>query len=282
MTPRDCLFRRVSLWAVAAISAAAFACAPSYKREQIGDAVREIAADSYKLIVGTRMVGDTLAVHLEHEGILQQTGGQVGLAPGSEQILGDVIESIHRVVLSADQPLQFYVILASDAKIPGVALMIVRYLDDVRRVNASMIPPTEFMNRTIFDLKFLNSPGVNFSQLDLSDIHLEEFLSWQLAKRLQIQLAEQVESFGPMTAEVGQCAGEFRDGQFTFTLNVMPTIDQPLSEAFIQQIFSDASTLIADVLEGYRFQRFDSVKLTHPPTGRSLQLPRTKLITPLR
>ena len=262
----------------AVLCAALAACAPTYKRTQIADAVREICADSYKLVVSTKLVGETLAVHLEHEGILQQSGAAVVLAPNAEKTLGDLIEAIHRVVLSTDNPVKFYVILTSDAKIPGVALMLVRYLDDVRRVNANAIAPTEFFSRTILDLKFVNSPRVNFSQIDLTDIHLEEFLSWQLAKRLQALLAEQVETLGPVSAEVGQCAGEFHDGQFTFTLNVMPTLDQPLSEEFLQAVFTNASDLIATVLSDYKFKNFESIKLMHPPTGRSLLVPKASLL----
>lgn len=271
---------------IGALALAVFAsssCAPSYRPDQVITSLQEICAHDYKLTVTAKQVGRTLAVHLHHDGILQQTGNQVGLTDNAQEILGNLIEAIHRVVLSSDASINFYLVLVSDSTIPGAYLTILRYLEDVRRANANMLPPTEFFHRTIFDLKFVGGGAVGLEQFDVSDITLEEFLSWQLARRIHTHLTEQLAEHG-MTAEVGQCSGEFQNREFAFTVTVAPpTIgtqapgEQLIDEELIQQVFQDTTSVIAQVLTDYQFNRFDSVRIVHMPTGRSLNLPRTRL-----
>lgn len=274
--------RRVWL-CVAAAAAVAGGCSPSYRQDQVLTSLQTICAHDYKLKVTAKQVGQTLAVHLHHDGILQQTGNQVGLTDTAQEILGNLIEAIHRVVLSSDAPIRFYLVLVSDSTIPGVYLTILRYMEDVRRANANMLPPTEFFHRTIFDLKFVGGAALGLEQFNVSDITLEEFLSWQLARRIHTHLTEQLAQHG-MAAEVGQCSGEFQNGEFAFTVTVAPPLaaaqpsQEPLiDESLIQQVFQDTTGVIAQVLSDYQFNRFDAVRIVHMPTGRSLHLPKTRL-----
>lgn len=251
-------------------------CSPSYRHDQLLQSLKTICATDYRLAISAKQIGQTLAVHLHHDGILQQQGSQIGLSEGALEVLGNLFEAIHRVILSSDATIRFYLVLVSDAGIPGMYLTIIRYMEDVRQANVNILPPTEFFHRTIFDLKFVGAPTAGLEQLALDDIQLEQFLSWQLARRIPIRLAEQLQRRG-LPAEVGQCSGEFRDGEFAFTLTVTPTADERLDEALIQQVFQDAASVIAQVLSGYRFNRFEAVRLIHLPTGRSLLLPKTRL-----
>jgi len=109
-----------------------------------------------------------------------------------------------------------------------------------------------------------------------SDIHLEDFLSWQLARRIQHVLTDAFQSSNAI--QVGQCDGVFERGEFAFTLNILPTQGVPaLDEATMRQIFQTSTSLIAKVLSSYKFQSFDSVRLIHPLTGRNLVLPKSHL-----
>ncbi len=271
---------RVRLWSLVCFLTVALSlggCSPSYRKERLVETIQQICQTEYHFTVSARQVGQTLAVHLHHSGILQLVANQIGLAPTANELLGNVIEVIHRVVLSSDAPIQFYLVLISDPAVPGAYLTMVRYLEDVRRANVSALTPTEFFSRTIFDLKYVGIPGISLDQVVLNDIRLEQFLSWQLAKRIQVRLAEKLEGQGLSSAEVGPCLGEFRNGEFAFTLNVTPSPNHPLDDALIQEIFQDATNEIAHVLSDYRFDRFDAVRLTHPLTGRNLILPKTRL-----
>jgi len=253
------------------------ACSPSYRQDQLVQALTTICVTDYHLSVSARQVGQTLTVHLHHDGILQQQGTQIGLAESANEVLGNILEAIHRVILSSDARLNFYVVLVSDATVPGAYLTIIRYVEDVRRANANMLPPTEFFHRTIFDLKFVSGPTLGLDQLSLDDIQLEQFLSWQLARRIHTHLTDQLQRHG-IPVDVGPCSGEFRNSEFAFTLNVAPTPGQAgLDDALIQQVFQDATSVIAQVLSDYQFKRFERVRLIHLPTGRSLLLPKTRL-----
>lgn len=270
--------RAITLTACAALLGAALSagCSPSYRGQDLEASIRKICADEHHFDVSVKRVGGTLAIYLHKDGVLTQDGGQVTLAPSAYRILGQLLEAVHRVILSSDVEVKFYVALFSDPAVPGIYLTLVRYLDDVRRVNASIIPPTEFFSRTVLDLKNVGVTNFTLDQLALSDITLEQFLSWQLAKRLQGKLSEQLLK-DDVPAEVGPCLGEFKNGEFAFVLNVTPKGDAAASEKTVQTIFHEAATVIAQVFSGYRFDRYQAVRLIHPSTGRSLLLPKTRL-----
>jgi hypothetical protein len=209
--------------------------------------------------------------------VLQQSEQQIGLTEDANKVLGDLIEAVHRVVLSSDAPIQFYIVLVSDPAVPGVYLTLVRYVEDVRKAHANVIPPTELFSRTLLDLKFVGLPAMTLDQLVLNDIQLEQFLSWQLAKRIQSRIAETLQADGMTNVEMGQFGGEFSNGEFAFTLNVTPKAGAQLDSQLLLQIFEEATGLVAQVLQQYRFQDFQAVRLIHPSTGRSLLLPKTRL-----
>jgi hypothetical protein len=129
----------------------------------------------------------------------------------------------------------------------------------------------------VLDLKYVNLPGLTLDQVVIQDIQLGQFLSWQLAKRIQARLAEQLQARGMSSAEMGQCVGEYKSGEFAFTLNVVQPPDLRLDDALISQIFQDAAGVVAQVLSDYRFETFEAIRLIHPATGRSVFLPKTRL-----
>lgn len=251
-------------------------CSPSYRRDQLVESITSICAEDYQFQVQIKQVGGTLAIYLHKEGILKQDGAQVTLAPDANRIVGQLLEAVHRVILSSDADTKFYVALFSDPKVPGIYLTLVRYLDDVRRVNASIIPPTEFFSRTVLDLKNVGITNFTLDQLVLSDITLEQFLSWQLAKRIQAKLNEALQQ-DHLPAEVGPCLGEFKNGEFAFVVNVTPKGDNASTETVVQKVFAASASVIAQVLSGYQFDQYQAVRLINPPTGRTLLLPKTRL-----
>ncbi|MBI4354292.1 MAG: hypothetical protein HY595_03545 [Candidatus Omnitrophica bacterium] len=250
---------------------------PSYRMEQTPEAIQQICTKDYRLQVSAKRIGQTVAVHLQHGGVLEQQDGQIRLAASANEVLGNAIEAIHRVLLSSDNPNGFYLLLVSDPSIPGIYLMMVRYLDDVKRVHTSSITPTEFFSRTILQLQPANPSLTSLNQIALHDITLEQFLSWQLSKRLQDRLTEHTQREGLSQVSVGPCVGEFKNGEFAFTLNVVPETGGTLPPEVVDQVFQEATTLIAKVLSDYRFNQFQAIRLIHPTTGRNLLLPKQQL-----
>ena len=247
---------------------------PTYPKERVEDGLRALCAGEH-LNASVRFVDHTVAVQVRYPNSLVQRGNQIGIGPQFDEAARKAIQSIHRVVLSTNADVRFYVVLISDPKTPGASLTMVRYLDDVRRANANMLDTPEMYARTVFELNASGPQPLTLEQYVPRDIRLEEFLSWQLARRIQAALAETLQASS--AAMVGRCGGEFANGEFVFTLNVAPTTERGLDEATMQQVFQTSSSVIAKVLSSYKFASFSLVRLIHPPTGRNLVLPKTRL-----
>jgi len=247
---------------------------PTYHKEQLAQSLQALLVDE-QLEATVRFLDHTLAVQVASPGALTQREGQLGIGPAFDETTRKVITAIQRVLLSTDAEVRFYVLLLSDPKTPGAYFTMVRYLDDVRRANALMLNTPEIFARTVFELNFLGSQPVTIEQYVPRDIQMEEFLSWQLARRIQVSLTNELQGSG--IATVGRCGGQFQQGEFAFTLDVAPPQGGVLEESTIQKAFLTSTSVIAKVLSSYQFEHFDTVRLTHAGTGRSLLLPKTRL-----
>ena len=246
---------------------------PTYPREHVEDGLRQLCAEE-GLNASVRFIDHTVAVQISYPNSLLQHDNQIGTGPGFEEAARKAIQSIHRVVLSTNADIRFYVVLISDPNTPGAYLTIVRYLDDIRRANANMLDTPEMYARTVFELNVSGPQPLTLEQFVPRDIKLEEFLSWQLSRRIQAALTETLQ---PGQTAVGRCGGEFADGEFVFTLNVAPTTEKALDEATMRQVFQTSTNVIAKVLSSYKFDAFNVIRLIHPITGRNLVLPKTRL-----
>jgi hypothetical protein len=249
---------------------------PTYPKAALADSLQRILSKD-RLEASVHYIDHTLGVQLSYPDVLEEVDGQLGIGPGFEEAARKVLMAIHRVLLSTDADVRFYVVLLSEPDVPGAYLTIVRYMDDIRRAYANMLDSPEMFARTIYDFNFLGgSPPVTIQQYVPRDIRLEEFLSWQLARRIQSALSEALESSG--SVHVGRCGGRFQDGEFVFTLDVSPvTPEGQVDEATIGRAFEASTQVIANVLSSYRFESFDAIRLIHPLTGKSLVLPKTRL-----
>lgn len=248
---------------------------PTYPKAHVADALKQLLVDDGLPNASVRFIEHTIAVQTDYPGALVQDGGQVNIGPHFDDATRKILTALHRVLLSSDADIQFYVMLLSDQAAPGVYLTMVRYMDDVKRANANMIDTPEMFARTIFELNVVGSNPVTLEQYVPRDIRFEEFLSWQLARRIQQQLTEQMEQTG--LAHVGRCGGAFENGEFDFTLDVAPAGKEALNDATMRQVFETSTNVIAKVLSSYHFNSFNAVRLIHPPTGRNLVLPKSRL-----
>lgn len=260
---------------IGVLVAAGCSSGPTYPRDRLVDGLQAVLHEDGVTNATVRLLDHTLAVQVEYPGALLQQGEDIGLGPNFDDAARIVTGGIHRVLLSTDAQVDFYVILLSDPQAPGAYLTIVRYFDDIRRANVNMLDITEILSRTIFELNLVGTEQpLTLDQYIPRDIELPEFLSWQLARRIQRELAEELQL---SDVAVGRCGGEFHDGEFAFTLNVVPAENEAIDEETIRKVFQSATQTVAQVLSSYEFESFESVRLIHPGTGRNLVLPRTNL-----
>lgn len=246
----------------------------TYTKDRLVESLQELLT-SEQLHGSVRFVDHTLAVYVEYPGTLAQTDGQIDIGPGFAEVSRKVTQSLHRVLLSSDAPVQFYVVLLADPAVKGAYLTIVRYVDDIRRANANMLDTPEMLARTVFDLNVVEAGPLTLEQYVPRDIQMEEFLSWQLSRRIQATLIDALQNAG--LAQVGRCGAEFHNGEFAFTLNVVPAGEKALDEASVREAFQASTTLIANVLSSYQFRSFESVRLILPAMGRNIVVPKTSL-----
>lgn len=247
--------------------------APTYPRHKVVDGLQAIL-QADQLHATVTFTDHTLGVQVYQPDMLVQAEGQVGMGPAFDETVGDLVQAIHRVVLSSDADIRFYAVVIGDPALPGLFVHLVRYIDDIRRANASMIGPEELFARTVLELQAVEPPTA--APQPIREIRFEEFLSWQAAKRIQQTLIQEMELSGQVL--VGRCVGQFTDGEFAFTLNVNPSNgEKPLDDMTLQQVFQTSTGVVTQVLANYRFHNFNAVRLIHPMTGRHMLLPKARL-----
>ena len=247
---------------------------PTYPKAHLTESLQALMTQG-GVDTSVHFVNHTLGVHLTYLGALEQSETQISIGPEFDEAIRKTLTPMHRVLLSTDAEIDFYVLLVSDPQAPNAYLTIVRHVEDVRRANVNIIDTTEMFARTVYDFNYMPAQPISIEQYVSRDIQLEEFLSWQLAKRIQSTLTNDLQI--SEAAAVGRCTGRFQDGEFVFTLDVSPVAEGPLDEPTIQQMFQASTGVVAKVLSSYEFESFNTVRLIHSLTGRHLVLPRTRL-----
>ena len=149
------------------------ACEHSYPEGKIQHSLQEICRKEYGIDhVEIKIVGKTIGVYLPLEKIFSTdfeevlAGGKVKdissllqISPETLDKVEDVLFSTSRVVLSTDKPLDFYVLKATDTKITGISLILIGYIQDIKRVRFWDISRSEYRKRVYHDLK-VNYPVI--------------------------------------------------------------------------------------------------------------------------
>lgn len=148
-------------------------CEHSYPEEKIHHHLQEICLKEYGIErVDIKIVGKTMGVYLPLQklfstdieeilasGRVQDMASLLQLSPEALDQVEDVLFSTSRVILSTEKPLDFYVLKATDTESTGITLMLVGYVQDIKRVRFWDIPRSEYRKRVFHDLR-VNYPVI--------------------------------------------------------------------------------------------------------------------------
>lgn len=282
----------------AAILAAAVmllpACVPTYPREKLPEAVKEVCKLEYDMDVDVTVVGNTVGIYYPMEGLLD---AGLGISSEAWDVISNLILVASRVVLSTDADIKFYCVITQDARLPELQVVIIKYVGDVKHSMYRNISRSESFKRTLFSInltpqaekersvekvfaklgvddeakqsvmeEFFRSPPAKLSGIGywrdrfyLKSITMEEFLAVQIANRVKLDFRGEKgleKIFDYKTAE----------GSFTSTEGVRSFLlkfkiadqgaDAELTNRRVKKI-QEIMRIVNEVIFGYKYREFD-------------------------
>ena len=290
------------------------ACGPTYPKEMLDRAVIQLCKEEYDIDVKVKLAGSTIAVYIPIENFL---GEGLAISKDAMEKINDVVLSISRVTMSTDAPIQFYIVIAQDPILPELEIVIIRYVQDIKKLHYSQISRGEFFNRAIIEMKMtpqaqkekilktifeqlhveqteelvnefltgdvntIGDIGYWNNEFFIKDIRIEEFLAVQIVNRIKQKFEKEKELLsryklnsikGRFVRTMERCSFEFNmsvasSGKSTLFLN-----DNELNE-----IFEITLEKVAHVLDGYKFEDFDTIGITDDTSGGRLILEKEEL-----
>ena len=125
-------------------------CGVTYPKEGIRESIVKICKNEYKVDVKAETIGKTIVIYLPLEDLMDFTFSIT--KPASEKI-NDVILSVARVALSTDADYNFYCVIAHDIRIPEIQIIIIKSVEDVKRLLLNDISRGEYSKRILIDLR---------------------------------------------------------------------------------------------------------------------------------
>jgi hypothetical protein len=201
---------------------------PTYPREKLPEAVKEILKIEYGMDVDVAVAGTTVGIYHPMKGLLDIS---LGISESAWDQISNLILVASRVVLSTDADIKFYCVITQDERLPEMQIVIIKYVDDVKRGMYRNIGRSESFKRTLFSLNLtpqarkersveqvfdkmglqedsrenvlneffraapskLSDVGYWRGHFYLKDISLQEFLAAQIANRIKIDFREDEE-----------------------------------------------------------------------------------------
>jgi len=197
----------------------------TYPKETLREAIIKLCAEEYNVDIDVSITGNTLAIYLP---LMNLFDINLRLSEGAQEKVQDVLLGVSRVTLSTDADIKFYCIITQDVRIPEIQLVIIKYVDDIKRAFYRDISRGEYFKRTLIDMNenpqakkekavmevfekmeledelknkvlddfFRSTPsslsGIGYwnEKFYIKDITFEEFLAEQMANRIKISFGE--------------------------------------------------------------------------------------------
>jgi len=123
-------------------------CGPTYPKEDLKESIIKVCKKEYKLDVKVELAGKTVAIYCALQDLWDLT---FAMTKKASEELNDVILSVSRVTLSTDASVEYYVVIAHDARLPEIQIIIVKRVEDVKRFMLNDISRGEFSKRMLID-----------------------------------------------------------------------------------------------------------------------------------
>jgi len=196
-------------------------CEPSFPKEKLPEAVKFVCKDEYDMDVDVTVKGRTMGIYYPMEGLLD---AGLGISSEAWDTISNLLLIASRVVLSTDADIKFYCVIAQDARLPELQVVIIKYVEDVKLGMYRNISRGESFKRTLFTINLtpqakkersiekifdnfsvgektrqgvmddffrsaptrLSDTGYWRGKFYLKDVTMEEFLAAQIANRVKL------------------------------------------------------------------------------------------------
>jgi hypothetical protein len=269
-------------------------CVPTYPREKLPEAVKQVCKLEYGMDVDVTVAGDTIGIYYPMEGLLD---AGLGISSDAWDGISNLILVASRVVLSTDADIKFYCVITQDARLPELQVVIIKYVGDVKYSMYRNISRSESFKRTLFSInltpqaekersvekvfaklgvedeakqnvmeEFFRSEPTRLSDIGywrdrfyLKNITMEEFLAAQIANRVKLDFRgdESLEKLFDYKASEGSFVSS--DGVRTFSLK-FKIADQGASDELSRRRVKKMQEILRianEVVFGYKYRKFD-------------------------
>jgi hypothetical protein len=228
----------------------------TYPKGKVEESVITICKREYGVDVKVQIEGKTMAIYLPLTDLF--TDYSFNLSKSASDKINDVIFGAARVALSTDAQIDFYCVIAHDVKMPEIQVIIIKGVEDIKRLFASDISRGEYMKRMLIDLRsspqakkeqvikeifnkmnidakwqdqimadFFRSQPAGIGEIGywndhfyIKDITLSEFLAEQMANRIRIEFREDKNLKDNFILKAAKCEYAKKGGKRSFNFEV--------------------------------------------------------------
>jgi hypothetical protein len=292
-------YTALSAVALTIFAAATFisACGPTYPKERLPEAVKEVCRAEYDMEVDVTVEGETMGIYYSMPGLLD---ANMGIKQEAWDTISSLILIASRVVLSTDADISFYCVITQDIKLPELQVVIVKYVEDVKMSMYQNISRSESFKRTLFNVnltpqarkersvesifgnigledetrerildEFFRSTPTKLSDIGywkgkfyLKDIGMEEFLASQMANRIKIDFRSEEELSDRFDYKSSDGAYNTGIDSRYFLLNFKIddiAVPKPGEMGLREEKLRHILGIARDVVYGYKFKDFDFI-----------------------
>jgi len=242
---------------------------PTYPKEYVDESIIDLCKKEYGVDVEVKITGNTIGVYIPIKDLVDSS---LGISQSALRKVDDVVMSVSRVALSTDADFNFYVVVAQDPEMPELELVIIRYVEDVKRFLLSDISRGEYFDRMITEFKF--TPQVRTGYIEtisdiryldgkffLKDIRMGEFLAKQVEERIRRDFLKN-DLFALL--ELKLVEGKYTGGIFNFIIKVSPKGDSAKKVGYYKlEILGRACDILSRALYGYKFGDYSLANVSY-------------------